>query len=65
MSSILDSNRTLICRFILAALLAVLVSFGMPARPSAAGRPSQFDNIHTSQCQLGCKLCHCLLDEDS
>lgn len=50
-------------RFILALALAVLVSFGTLARPSVR-RTSPFDNIHTTQCDLGCKLCHCILDED-
>lgn len=53
----------MIRRFILVALLAVLVSFGMPARPSAV-RPVR-DSIHNSQCLVGCHLCHCILDEDS
>lgn len=50
-------------RLSLAIALAVLVSFGTLARPSVR-RPSPFDNIHTTQCDLGCKLCHCILDED-
>ena len=54
----------MIRRILFAAALAVLVSFGTlaPARTTAPGR---FDNIHTTQCDLGCRLCHCILDEDS